>query len=71
MSDTQKQLAEVQAAISTILAGGQQYKIGTRSLTRADLSKLYDMKKELEAAVAEENNGILGRRAAAVVFDRR
>lgn len=71
MSNTQEQLTEVEAAISTILAGGQSYKIGTRSLTRADLSKLYEMKKELEAAVAEENSGTLGRRSAAVFFDRR
>lgn len=71
MSDTQKQLEEVRTAITTILAGGQSYKIGTRSLTRADLSKLYEMKKELEAAVTEENSGTLGRRAAAAFFDRR
>lgn len=71
MSETQRQLEEVSKAISTILAGGQSYKIGTRSLTRADLSKLYEMQKELEAKLSEGNNSSIGRRAAAVFFDRR
>lgn len=71
MSTSRTQLAEVNAAISTILSGGQSYKIGSRSLTRADLAKLYDMKKELESEIAEETNNGLGRRAAAVYFDRR
>ncbi len=71
MTNTQKQLEEVQAAISVILAGGQSYKVGSRALTRADLSKLYDMKKELEAAAAEETSSALGRRSAAAYFDHR
>ena len=51
--------------------GGQSYKIGSRSLTRADLSELYAMKKELESVIAEENAGGLGRHTAAAVFGRR
>lgn len=45
-------LEEVNKAIYTVLAGGQSYKIGSRSLTRADLSLLYNMKNDLTAQVA-------------------
>lgn len=33
-------LAQVNTAITTVLCGGQSYKIGSRSLTRADLAML-------------------------------
>ena len=71
MSDTRTQLEEINAAISAILAGGQSYKIGNRSLTRADLTTLYKMKKELENNAAEDNNGGLGRCVAVGYFDKR
>ncbi len=71
MNDTKEQLKEVRSAITSILMGGQSYKIGSRSLTRADLSELYAMKKELESVIAEENAGGLGRHTAAAVFGRR
>lgn len=55
-------LEQVNKAITTVLVGGQSYKIGSRSLTRADLALLRNMKSDLEAQVAaEENNGLLGR----------
>jgi len=55
-------LEQVNTAIATVLVGGQSYKIGSRSLTRADLSLLHKMKSDLEAQVAAEgNNGLLGR----------
>lgn len=41
----EEQLEAVNKAIYTILVGGQSYKIGSRSLTRADLSELYAMQK--------------------------
>lgn len=64
-------LAKVNEAITTVLVGGQSYKIGSRSLTRADLALLRSMKSDLEAQVAaEENNGLLGRTYAAF-FDGR
>lgn len=49
-------LAEVRTAISAILTGGQSYKIGSRTLTRANLTELKNLKSELEAAVAAEND---------------
>lgn len=36
-------LTEVNNAIYAVLVGGQSYKIGTRQLTRADLSLLYKL----------------------------
>ena len=38
-------LSEVNKAISTVLVGGQSYKIGSRQLTRADLGMLRELKK--------------------------
>ncbi len=64
-------LAQVNTAISTVLAGGQSYKIGSRSLTRADLAMLKSMRDDLEAQLAAEDNaGLLGRTFVAY-FDGR
>ena len=55
-------LHQVNTAITTVLCGGQSYKIGSRSLTRADLALLRSMKSDLEAQVAAEgDDGLLGR----------
>ena len=57
----QEQLKTVKEAISSILIGGQSYKIGSRSLTRAELAQLRAMKKELEAeCAAKDNTGYFG-----------
>lgn len=59
-------LEQVNKAISTVLMGGQSYTIGSRSLTRADLARLKEMRDELEAQVSmDENNCLLGRTYAA------
>lgn len=71
MDNKKQQLDEVKAAISKVLSTGQSYRIGSRSLTRADLSELYVMKKELESEISDGRNNILGRHTAAAVFDRR
>lgn len=47
-------LSYVDDAILNILVGGQSYKLGSRSLTRADLSLLRQMRGEL---LAQENAG--------------
>ena len=47
-------LVHVDAAIQNILVGGQSYKLGSRSLTRADLGILRQMRNEL---LAQENAG--------------
>ena len=47
----EKMLGEVNNALSAIFNGGQSYTIGSRSLTRADLSKLYEIRNNLMAEV--------------------
>lgn len=65
------QLKEVNMAITRVLVGGQSYKIGSRRLTRADLSLLREMQKELQAEVAAEQSGPLFDDTYVAVFDRR
>jgi len=50
-------LYEINNAILTILRGGQSYMIGSRKLTRADLSELYKMRKELESQEVASDKG--------------
>ncbi len=57
--DNKQMLAEVNTAIQKILIGGQSYKIGSRSLTRADLALLRQMRNDLQAQVADEDNSHL------------
>ena len=47
----EKQLQILNEAIYNILMGGQSYKIGTRSLTRADLGTLITERNRLEAHI--------------------
>lgn len=55
----QEMLDSVNAAIMAIAVGGQSYKIGSRSLTRADLRQLYDIKNDLTAQLMTEKSGNL------------
>ncbi len=52
---TDEMLIEVNKAIYSVLAGGQSYKIGSRSLTRADLSMLKQMRDDLTAQSEAKN----------------
>lgn len=64
-------LAEVKKAIYTVLVGGQSYSIGSRSMTRADLSLLKSMRDDLEAQVATGANSGLMDNTSVAVFDGR
>lgn len=55
----EEQLAEINKAIYAVLAGGQSYSIGSRSLTRADLSLLKQMREELEAEITSNKSSTL------------
>ena len=58
--NTEELLKQVNTAIRPVLIGGQSYQIGSRKLTRADLSLLRQMQKELQAEVnAQEASGLL------------
>lgn len=66
MDEKKKLLADIEAAITAITITGQSYKIGSRSLTRADLSALMDARKTLQAELAGDasNSGLAGFYAA-------
>lgn len=64
-------LSEVNKAIQSILLGGQSYKIGSRSLTRADLGLLRDMQHDLQAQVASEEASGLFSDTYVAFFDGR
>ena len=64
-------LTEVNMAIQKICIGGQSYQIGTKRLTRADLTQLYKRRNALTAALqVEENTGLMENTMVAY-FDRR
>lgn len=56
MPTTAEMLVEINKAILTILQGGQSYQIGSRKLTRADLSQLYKMRQEIESGLNADEN---------------
>lgn len=66
-----KMLSQVNQAIMNIMVGGQSYQIGSRKLTRADLSTLRTMKKELEAQVNAEGSSELLDNTYVAVFEGR
>lgn len=69
--DKTELLGQVNAAIKTILVGGQSYKIGSRSLTRADLVMLKSLRDDLEAQIAADDSGPLLGRTYVAFFDGR
>ena len=55
-SMTKQQLyEEVDKAITAVLVGGQSYKIGSRSLTRANITELRKLRADLAAEIAAEH----------------
>lgn len=66
-----EQLEQVNQAITSVLAGGQSYKIGNRSLTRASLSELKALRDDLQSQLeVSQATGLLDRTMVAV-FDGR
>lgn len=64
-------LQQVNEAITNVLVGGQSYQIGSRKLTRADLSMLRTLKKELQAEVSAEGESSILDNTYFVMFDGR
>lgn len=75
MDDTeykpQQMLVEVNKAIQAVLLGGQSYKLGSRSVTRADLSLLRAMRDDLEAQLNIEEPSPLMSDVVVAVFEGR
>ena len=68
---TAELLTEVNNAIMKIAIGGQEYKIGSRMLRRADLKELYKIRNDLMAQEQAENNTGLFDDCYVVIFDKR
>ena len=66
-----QRLLEVDTAIHAVLLGGQSYKLGTRSVTRADLALLRQMRDDLAAQLQQEDNGTLMGGVDVAVFEGR
>ena len=64
-------LQQVNEAITNVLVGGQSYQIGSRKLTRADLSMLRTLKKELQAEVSAEGESSILDNTYVVMFEGR
>ena len=54
-----EQLKTLNEAIYKVLAGGQSYRIGTRSLTRADLDTLIAERDRIEAQIRGGGSSLL------------
>lgn len=52
-----EQLVEVRKAISAILGGAQEYRIGSRSIKRPDLGRLYEERTRLEKEISAIEGG--------------
>ena len=64
-------ILEIRKAIRAIAIGGQSYKIGSRSLTRANLTELRHALTELEAQEASAEDGGLFGNTSVAVFEGR
>lgn len=67
----QEMLEQVDNAIMAIAVGGQSYKIGSRTLTRADLKQLYTIKNDLTAQLSQEASTGLFDDCYVGIFDGR
>ena len=64
-------LADVNHAIRVVLNGGQSVTIGDRTVVRPTLSRLLEMKSELEAQLTDEASSHLMPHTHVAMFDRR
>jgi hypothetical protein len=54
---TQEQLDQVRSAITAIETGAQEYQVGGRRVTKADLKTLYERERVLMQRLDIETNG--------------
>ena len=69
LKEAKDELAEVKAAISGIISGSQSYKIGSRSVQKADLAALYKRRSTLEDEIRSLDGGT-GRFRKVIPMDR-
>lgn len=68
---TAKLLEDVNHAIRVVLNGGQSVTLGDRTVIRPTLSKLMEMKSELEAQLTDSASDCLMPNTYVAMFDRR
>lgn len=56
---TQEQLDEINAAVTAVLTGAQEYKIGWRTVRRADLPGLLKERQRLEDKLTKETGQVV------------
>ena len=57
LADAKAEFEQVNNAISAILSGAQEYRMGSRSLKRADLATLYKRKDFLDNLISALEGG--------------
>ncbi len=67
----QQMLVEVNKAIQAVLLGGQSYKLGSRSVTRADLALLRQMRDDLESQLSQGDDSLLMPDVVVAIFEGR
>lgn len=67
----QEQLIQINAAITAIENGCQEYSINGRRFVRPDLSKLYSERASIQSQIAAEQNNGIGQSTFVARFDRR
>ena len=67
----QEQLNQINAAITAIENGSQEYSINGRRFVRPDLKKLYDERAALNSQLIAEQNSGFGLKTYVARFDRR
>lgn len=63
-------LAEVNKAICAVMTGGQSYRIGSRSLTRANLAELRALRDQLAAEASGDAGSLVAGCAVAEFLPR-
>ena len=68
LMDTTQKLSQLNNAIAAIECGAQEYRVGNKSVRKADLGTLYNERIRLEQQIRDENSsgGIY-----VAAFDRR
>ncbi len=69
--EPQEMLEEVNKAIQSVLLGGQSYRLGSRSVTRADLSLLRKMRDDLEAQLNSKKSSEFMSDTFVAIFEGR
>ena len=72
MTSAASLLAQIETAIEALLTGGaSSYSIGTRSVTKLDLTQLFEERRVLQREAARESSGSGGYRLGKITRPSR